>query len=213
MKISTEWLGELVALPDNLDEALLMAGLNVEAREGEILELEITSNRGDWLSAAGIAREIGALTGARVRLPYIELDESGPKLEGRLTVAIENPADCARYVARLVEGVSIGPSPAWMQQRLNDCGVRPINNVVDVSNYVMLEMGQPLHCFDWDKISGAQIMVRRAHEGERLTTLDETERELSPELLAICDADGPIALAGVMGGADSEVTEATTRAF
>ena len=210
MKISTEWLGELVALPDNLDEALLMAGLGVEGREGERLELEITSNRGDWLSAAGIAREIGALTGARVRLPYIELDESGPPLEGRLSVAIENPADCARYVARLVEGVAVGPSPAWMQGRLLDCGVRPINNVVDVSNYVMLEMGQPLHCFDFDKIGGAQIVVRRAQEGETLTTLDEIERELSPELLAICDADGPIALAGVMGGAESEVTESTT---
>ena len=210
MKISTEWLGEYVPLPDNLDDALLMAGLGVEAREGEVLELEITSNRGDWLSALGIAREIGALTGARVRPPYIELDESGPALEGRLSVAIENPADCARYVARLVEGVTIGPSPAWMQRRLSECGVRPINNVVDVSNYVMLELGQPLHCFDFDKVSGAQIRVRRAQSGETLTTLDEIERELSPEMLAICDANGPIALAGVMGGANSEVTEATT---
>ena len=210
MRISTEWLGEYVPLPDNLDDALLMAGLGVESREGEVLELEITSNRGDWLSALGIAREIGALTGARVRPPYIELDESGAALEGRLSVSIENPADCARYVARLVESVTIGPSPDWMQKRLNECGVRPINNVVDVSNYVMLEMGQPLHCFDWDKLGGAQIVVRRARDGEKLTTLDETERELSPEMLAICDANGPIALAGVMGGADSEVTETTT---
>ncbi len=210
MRISTEWLGEYVALPDNLDDALLLAGLNVEGREGDVLELEITSNRGDWLSALGIAREIGALTGARARPPYIELDESGSALEGRLTVAIEDAADCARYVARLVEGVTLGPSPDWMQKRLNDCGVRPINNVVDVSNYVMLEMGQPLHCFDFDKVGGAQIIVRRAAEGETLTTLDEIERKLSPEMLAICDSDGPIAIAGVMGGAASEVTEATT---
>ena len=209
MRISTNWLSEYVALPDNIDDALLMAGLNVESREGENLELEITSNRGDWLSALGIAREIGALTGARVRPPYVELDESGPMLEGRLTVEIENPADCARYVARLVEGVQVGPSPDWMQKRLTECGVRPINNVVDVSNYVMLELGQPLHCFDFDKIGGAQIVVRRARDGEKLTTLDEVERELSPEMLAICDANGAVAVAGVMGGADTEVTAAT----
>ncbi len=210
MRISTNWLDEYVALPENLDDALLMAGLNVESREGNDLELEITSNRGDWLSALGIAREIGAMTGARVRPPYIELTDNGPMLEGRLTVEIENPADCARYVARLVEGVKIGPSPEWMQKRLTECGVRPINNVVDVSNYVMLELGQPLHCFDFDKISGAHITVRRAHEGETLTTLDEIERELSPEMLAICDSHGAVAVAGVMGGANSEVTETTT---
>ena len=209
MKISTEWLGEYVPLPDNLDDTLLMAGLGVESHEGGVLELEITSNRGDWLSALGIARELGALSGARVRPPYIELGESGPALEGRLSVSIENPADCARYVARLVEGVTIGPSPAWMQRRLSDCGVRPINNVVDVSNYVMLELGQPLHCFDFDKIGGAQVVVRRARAGEKLVTLDEVERELTPEMLAICDANGPIALAGVMGGAASEVTDKT----
>ncbi len=210
MRISTQWLGELVALPENLDDALLLAGLNVEGREGDVLELEITSNRGDWLSAVGIAREIGALSGARVRPPFIDLDESGPALEGRLSVSIENAADCARYVARLVEGVAVGPSPDWMQTRLIECGVRPINNVVDVSNYVMLEMGQPLHCFDWDKISGAQIVVRRAVEGETLTTLDEVERVLSPEMLAICDVQGAVAVAGVMGGAGSDVTAATS---
>ena len=209
MRISTHWLSEYVALPANLDDALLMAGLNVESREGENLELEITSNRGDWLSALGIAREIGAMSGARVRAPYIELVENGAPIEGRLSVEIENPADCARYVARLVEGVTIGPSPDWMQSRLTECGVRPINNVVDVSNYVMLELGQPLHCFDFDQIQGAQIVVRRAREGEKLTTLDEIERELSPEMLAICDERGPVAVAGVMGGANSEVTDST----
>ena len=210
MRISTQWLGEYVALPENLDDALLLAGLNVEGREGDVLELEITSNRGDWLSAVGIAREIGALTGARARPPFIDFDESGAPLEGRFRISIENAADCARYVARLVEGVTVGPSPAWMQTRLAECGVRAINNVVDVSNYVMLEMGQPLHCFDFDKISGAQIMVRRAVAGETLTTLDEVERVLTPEMLAICDANGPIAIAGVMGGANSEVTAATS---
>ena len=209
MKISTQWLGEYVALPDNLDDTLLMAGLGVEARDGDRLELEVTSNRGDWLSALGLAREIGAMTGARVRAPFVELAETGAAIEGRVRVEIENPADCARYVARLVEGVAVGPSPDWMQQRLSDCGVRPINNVVDVSNYVMIELGQPLHCFDFDKISGAVLTVRRARAGETLTTLDAVERELSPEMLVICDANGPLALAGVMGGAASEVTGQT----
>lgn len=210
MRISTDWLGEFVALPEKLDDTLLMAGLGVEEHDGEQLELEVTSNRGDWLSALGIAREIGAMTGARVRAPFIDLHETGIPIEDRVAVSIENPADCARYVARLVQGVQVGSSPDWMQKRLLDCGVRPINNVVDISNYVMLELGQPLHCFDADKISTNQIEVRRARESETLTTLDGVERELSPEMLAICDANGPIALAGVMGGADSEVSDATT---
>ena len=210
MRISTQWLGEYVALPDDLESTLLMAGLGVEGREGEVLELEVTSNRGDWLCALGIAREIGAMTGARVRPPLIELAETGAPIEGIVSVEIENPADCGRYIARLVEGVTVAPAPAWMQERLLECGVRPINNVVDVSNYVMLELGQPLHCFDFDRIGGSKISVRRARQGEHLVTLDGIERELSPEMLAICDAAGPIALAGVMGGAASEVTEQTT---
>ena len=210
MRISTQWLADYVALPDNLDEALLMAGLGVEEHDGDVLELEVTSNRGDWLSAQGIAREIGAMTGARARAPFVELQETGAPIEGMVSVEIENPADCARYVARLVTGVTVAPSPPWMQQRLLECGVRPINNVVDVSNYVMLELGQPLHCFDFNCIGGAKIVVRRAREGETLVTLDGVERSLSPEMLVICDCNAPIALAGVMGGAASEVTEATT---
>ena len=208
MRISTQWLGEFVPLPapDKLDDTLLMAGLGVESHQGDVLELEVTSNRGDWLSALGLAREIGAMTGARARVPFIELHETGAPLE--LAVELENPADCARYVARLVRGVKVAPSPEWMQTRLLECGVRPINNVVDISNYVMLELGQPLHCFDFDKVSG-DIGVRRAREGETLTTLDGVSRELTPEMLAICDANGPIALAGVMGGAASEVTDGT----
>lgn len=211
MRISAEWLGEYVALPplDKLEDVLLMAGLGIESREGERLELEVTSNRGDWLCATGLAREIGAMTQARFRTPQPDVEEDGAPLEGRVRVEIEEPADCARYVARLVEGVRVGESPEWMRKRLLDCGVRPINNVVDVSNYVMLEWGQPLHTFDFDRISGALITVRRARAGETLTTLDGIERQLSPEVLAICDENGPIAVAGVMGGAASEVTPNT----
>ncbi len=211
MRISAEWLGEFVALPplDKLENTLLMAGLGIESRDDERFELEVTSNRGDWLCATGIAREIAAMTEARFRAPSPDVEEDGPAIEGRVSVEIENPADCPRYVARLVEGVSIGPSPEWMQGRLLDCGVRPINNVVDVTNYVMLEWGQPLHAFDFDKIAGGKIIVRRAQNGEKLTTLDENERELSGEILTICDQSGPIAIAGLMGGAESEVSAST----
>ncbi|PQV62989.1 phenylalanyl-tRNA synthetase beta subunit [Abditibacterium utsteinense] len=210
MRISAEWLGEFVALPplEKLEETLLMAGLGIESREGERLELEVTSNRGDWLCATGIAREIAAMNEARFRAPFPDVEESGPSLVGRALVDVESSADCPRYVARLVEGVQIGESPDWMQKRLLDCGVRPINNVVDVTNYVMLEWGQPLHAFDFDKIAG-KMTVRRARDSEKLVTLDGVERELSPEILAICDESGPIAVAGLMGGENSEVSDAT----
>ncbi len=211
MRISAEWLGEFVALPplEKLEETLLMAGLGIEARDGEKFELEVTSNRGDWLCATGIAREIAAMTEARFRAPRADVEESGASIFGRVQVEVENFADCPRYTARLVEGVRICESPGWMQRRLLDCGVRPINCVVDVSNYVMLEVGQPLHAFDFDKISGGKIEVRRARAGEKLVTLDETERQLSPEILAICDQKGPIAIAGLMGGQNSEVSDST----
>ncbi len=185
-----------------------MAGLGIDGREGDRFELEVTSNRGDWLCATGLAREIGAMTEARYRAPAPDVDEDGPTIEGRVEVSILAPDDCARYCARLIEGVKIGPSPEWMQKRLLDCGVRPINNVVDATNYVMLEWGQPLHAFDFDRLGGS-IVVRRAVEGEKLQTLDGQERTLSSDLLVIADAEKPVAIAGVMGGADTEVSDAT----
>ena len=211
MRISAEWLGEYVSLPplDKLEEVLLGAGLEIESREGERFELAVTSNRGDWLCATGLAREIAAMTNARFRAPLPDVDEDGPAIAARVFVDIENPADCARYVARLVEGVQIAPSPDWMQKRLLDCGVRPINNVVDVTNYVMLEWNQPLHAFDFDALKNGQIGVRRARDGEVLATLDDVDRELSPDNLVITSGDFPIAVAGVMGGVSTEVNEST----
>jgi len=211
MKISAEWLGEFVPLPplDKLEETLLLAGLGIESRDGERFELEVTSNRGDWLCATGIAREVGAMTEARFRAPAPDVEEDGSPLQGRVAVSIENPDDCARYCARLVEGVKVGPSPEWVQKRLLDCGVRPINNIVDATNYVMLEWGQPLHAFDFARISG-KIEVRRAREGETLTTLDGQERTLSPDVLIIADGPNAVAVAGVMGGAATEVSDETT---
>jgi len=175
-----------------------------------VFDLEVTPNRPDCLSVLGIAREVAALTKQEVRLPSSSYDEAGPEVEKHVSVEIADPDLCRRYCASLIEGVKVGPSPAWMQQRLAACGMRPINNIVDITNYVMLEYGQPLHAFDFQRIGGAKIIVRRARSGEKLTSLDGVERALSPEMLVIADQAIPVAIAGVMGGASSEVTEITT---
>lgn len=175
-----------------------------------VLDLEVTPNRPDCLSVLGVAREAAALTGQRVEVPPPAYQESGPAIGSRVTVEIADPGLCRRYCASLIDGIRIGPSPPWMQQRLAACGMRPINNIVDITNYVMLEYGQPLHAFDFGRIGGARIVVRRARPGEKLTTLDGVDRDLGPEMLVIADQSVPVAIAGVMGGADSEVTPATT---
>jgi phenylalanyl-tRNA synthetase beta chain len=213
MRISTQWLNELVETPsvEELGHVFEMAGIGVEDydADSDVWTLEVTSNRGDWLSANGLAREIAAMTGKRFGTSS-GASESTPALE-QVSVEIENPEECARYCALLIEGVTVGDSPEWLQNRLIECGMRPVNNIVDVTNFVMLERGQPLHAFDADKVLGQKIIVRRAKNGETITTLDEVERELSGEILVIADAENPIAVAGVMGGRDSEVTENTTR--
>ncbi|MCL4535254.1 MAG: phenylalanine--tRNA ligase subunit beta [Bacteroidetes bacterium] len=171
-----------------------------------ILDIEPTPNRGDLLSIVGVAREVAALTGQQVRMPSI------PEVPVRdiIGLEIQDPDLCSRYSASLIRGVRIGPSPKWMRDRLLSAEQRPINNVVDVTNYVMLELNQPLHSFDYSRISGGRIIVRRARGGEVLQTLDGTDRALSPDMLVIADARHPVAVAGVMGGYASEVTEATS---
>ncbi|MBI2869263.1 MAG: phenylalanine--tRNA ligase subunit beta [Chloroflexi bacterium] len=175
-----------------------------------VFDLEVTPNRPDCLSVIGIAREVSALTGENLRLPEPAYGEAAPPVEERLTVEIIEPELCPRYCASLVTGVRLGPSPAWMQERLLACGMRPINNIVDITNYVMLEYGQPLHAFDYDKVQGKGIIVRRARSGETTATLDGVSRVLSDNTLVIADKARAVALAGVMGGANSEVTESTT---
>lgn len=175
-----------------------------------VFDLDVTPNRPDCLSVLGVAREVAALTKQEMRLPSASYDETGPEIEKHVSVEIADPDLCRRYCASLIEGAKIGSSPAWMQQRLIACGMRPINNIVDITNYVMLEYGQPLHAFDFPKIGGARIIVRRARAGEKLTSLDGVDRELHPDMLVIADQAIPVAIAGVMGGADSEVTEVTT---
>jgi phenylalanyl-tRNA synthetase beta chain len=180
-----------------------------------VLDVEITPNMARCMSMLGVAREVAALTGGRVRLPEAPLRRGGPAIDGLVAVEIGDPALCARYTATLLTGMRIGPSPAWLQRRLKLAGVRPINNVVDVTNYVMLEWGQPLHAFDYDALVRRaegipRIVVRSARPGESLVTLDGVTRPLTPERLLITDAAGPIAVAGVMGGAETEVTAGTT---
>ena len=175
-----------------------------------VFDLEITPNRPDCLSVIGIAREVAALTGESASLPDVTYKEVSPSVAEQASVEIIDPDLCPRYCATLITGVKIAESPPWLQQRLLACGQRPINNIVDITNYVMLEYGQPLHAFDYRLVRGKKIIVRRAGEGESFTTLDGVERVLSRNMLVIADGEGSVALAGIMGGANSEVAEDTT---
>src|SRR6267378_613111 len=186
----------------------LVAALGLD---DHVLDVEITPNRPDCLSIVGIARELSALTGARFRPPAVALKESGAPARALARVAIEAPDLCYRFTARVIRGVTIGPSPAWLQARLRAVGLRPISNVVDATNYVLWELGQPLHAYDHAAVADGTIVVRRAREGERFTTLDGQERQLDASMLVIADPRRAIGLAGVMGGANTEVTEKTTR--
>jgi phenylalanyl-tRNA synthetase beta chain len=174
-----------------------------------VLELEVTPNRPDCLSLIGIAREVAALYGTQLRKPELTLAEAGRPVADLTRVAVEDAAGCPRYTARILTGVKIGPSPAWMQKRLELAGIRAINNVVDITNYVMLECGHPLHAFDQALLAEGRIVVRRAQAGEKMKTLDGLERELTPATLVIADAAQPVALAGVMGGGNSEIRATT----
>ena len=174
-----------------------------------ILDAEVTSNRPDCLSILGVAHEVAAITGESVTEPDYSYPEEGPDIDSTVSIEIADPDLCYRYTASLITDVKIGPSPRWLQDTLIKAGQRPINNVVDITNYVMLEYGQPLHAFDFEKCRDATIIVRAAREGETLTTLDGQERKLGPPMLTIADSHDAVGLAGVMGGASSEMTEDT----
>ncbi|HEY3041646.1 MAG TPA: phenylalanine--tRNA ligase subunit beta [Pyrinomonadaceae bacterium] len=217
MLISYNWLRELTGTkltPLELRERLTMVGLAIDAvdeTEGDsVLDVEVPSNRPDCLSHLGIAREVSVIEKSKVQRPKTK----DPKTEGRAAdyakVEIQDPDLCPRYAARIVRGVKIAPSPAWLAKRLGEIGQRPINNVADITNYVLHELGQPLHAFDLAKLAEQRIIVRRAKSGEKLKTLDDVERTLDSEMLVIADARRPVALAGIMGGLDSEISDATT---
>ncbi|HEV7747113.1 MAG TPA: phenylalanine--tRNA ligase subunit beta [Pyrinomonadaceae bacterium] len=217
MLISYNWLRELTATaltPLELRERLTMVGLAVDAvdeREGDsVIDVEVPSNRPDCLSHIGIAREVAVIEKSKVQSPKSNVFQTAGKASDFTSVEIEDTKLCARYAARIVRGVKIGPSPEWLQTRLSEIGQRPINNVADITNYVLLEFGQPLHAFDLAKLTEQRIIVRRANAGEKLTTLDGVERKLDEQVLVIADAKQPVALAGIMGGLDSEISTATT---
>lgn len=175
-----------------------------------VYEFELTANRADCFSMVGLSREFGIMTNQKALFPVIMVNENGESIEGKASVAIEAHNLCTRFTSRLVTNVTIEPSPLWMQNRLRNSGIRPINNVVDVTNYVMLELGQPMHAYDYDCVADHTLIARRAKAGETLTTLDGNERELNESMLIIADTKGPIGVAGVMGGLTSEVTDKTT---
>ena len=174
-----------------------------------VLELEITPNRPDCLSLIGVAREVRAETGNEIELPEVNIQEDGTDICEITSVTIDAPDLCPRYAARVIRGIKIGESPTWLKQRLESVGIGVINNIVDVTNFVLMEYGQPLHAFDYHKLGENRIVVRRAAAGEKITTLDEEERKLTPDMLVIADAEKPVALAGIMGGYESEITDAT----
>jgi len=211
---SYNWLREYVPTdlsPQEVAERLTRIGLNVDAIEvlpdGDArLVVEVTANRPDCLGHIGIARELAAALNVQLRLPDAAYAESATPCEKKVRVAIEAPDLCPLYTARLIEGVTIGPSPDWLRQRLEAVGIRPVSNIVDVTNYVMMETGQPLHAFDFARLAEGRIVVRRARAGERFVAIDHSEHALSPERLVIADAHRPVALAGVMGGAETEIS-------
>jgi phenylalanyl-tRNA synthetase beta chain len=217
MYISYEWLKELTDTklsPAELRERLTMVGLAIDAVEEHngdaVIDVEVPSNRPDCLSHVGIAREVSVIEKGHVRLPGSEAPGTDGRAADFTSVKIVDPDLCPRYAARLVRGVKIGPSPDWLVKRLETIGQRPINNVADVTNYVLHELGQPLHAFDFEKLSGRRIIVRRANAGEKLKTLDGVERTLTNDMLVIADAEKGVALAGIMGGQDSEISTQTT---
>lgn len=217
MLVPVEWIREYVDFdlaPEALAEQLTMAGLEVEEIKDiagqKVFATYVTPNRSDLLSVIGVARNISALCDTPLKLPTVEATEGETEIQGLVSVDVQSPANCPRYSTRVITGVKIVTSPKWMQERLIAAGMRPINNVVDATNYVLLEMGQPLHAFDYDLVADHKIIVRQAAAGEKITTIDGEERELNPKVLVIADAKRPIAVAGVMGGFHSEVSSKTT---
>lgn len=173
-------------------------------------ELGLTPNRPDCLSVVGVAREVAAMVGRRLQLPHLPLTEEGPEIAAETSVTVSEPDLCPRYAARLIRGVRIGPSPDWLVRKVEGVGLRSINNVVDVTNYVLMELGHPLHAFDFSRLRGGRIEVKKAAEGETFTTLDSQPRQLNHHDLTICDAEGAVALAGIMGGENSEIQPDTS---
>ena len=226
MKVQVDWLKEYTEIDvpaDELGHVLTMAGLEIESHEtvdlpdgekSEVLELNVTPNRGYCLSHIGVAREVSALLNKSLKLSdpikALATKSGAVAVEDRVSVENLEPELCPRYCALVIENVKVGPSPKWLKDRLIAIGLRPINNIVDITNFVMMEYGQPLHAFDRGLLAGNKIVIRRAKKGEPFASLDGTELKLEPDALVIADGDRPVALAGIMGGTNSQVSEATS---
>lgn len=217
MLVSWNWLRQYVPVAASVEEVadrLTMSGLNLEefhpVGEDVVIDLEVTSNRPDCLGHLGVAREVAALYDCPLQHPPATVKEITEPVANAVSVKIDSPDLCPQYIARVIRGVKIGPSPAWMQKRLQTVGIACINNVVDITNYVMLECAQPLHAFDYDKLDGKQIIVRRAATGEKLKAINQKEYALTTDQCVIADAKRPVALAGVMGGFETEISASTT---
>ena len=218
MRVPVDWLRDYCDADwdvARVAEALTMAGLEVEEIEGDgdrlAIVTEVTSNRPDLLSIVGVARELSALSGRRLKMPTVRLSGRAADVGTAASVTNEAPDLCPRYTARVIEDVAVGPSPPWLVRRLESAGLRSINNVVDVTNYVLYEIGQPLHAFDLEKLRGGRIVVRRGRPGERMTAIDGTRCALDDSMLVIADESRAVAIAGVMGGLDTEIGDGTTR--
>ena len=216
MIISHNWLNEYVDASmsrDDLTHRLTMSGLNLEGTEtvgdDTAIDLEVTSNRPDCLGHIGVAREVAVLFGKQLALPAVETTSTSEKTADATSVDIECLDLCPQYIARVIQGVKVGPSPDWMQRRLQTLGLTPVNNVVDITNYVLMECGQPLHTFDFDKLVEGRIVVRRARKGETIEAIDHKTYELTEDMCVIADARNPVAIGGVMGGAATEISEGT----
>lgn len=216
MKISYNWLKEYAYFylsPEELADKLTNAGLVVadmkSVEDDYCLEIEVTSNRSDCLGIIGIAREVIAAVGGDLHVPETHFETVNPGVTKFINVAVEDSVLCPHYTARVVRHVTVRPSPEWMQKRLTCIGIRPVNNIVDITNYVMMETGQPIHAFDLDKISHQKIMVRRALDGEEIVVINGARRALFHDMLVIADSKRPVAIAGVMGGKETEVSDST----
>ncbi|MBW7989596.1 MAG: phenylalanine--tRNA ligase subunit beta [Planctomycetes bacterium] len=217
MKISLNWLSDYIETglgADQIAEILSDMGFPCEGIEhldnDVVIDVEVTSNRGDCLGHIGVARELAAATGKKLKISDIELDELDKDVTEFAGVEIAEPDLCGRYTARIIDGVKVAQSPEWLKKRLEAIGVRSVNNVVDATNYAMMETAQPPHAFDYAKINDGKIIVRKARPGERLTSIDGSQCDLNTDMVVIADTQGPVAIAGVMGGLDSEVSETTT---
>ena len=223
MKVQVDWLKEYVEIDKpaaELGHMLTMAGLEIESHElldeekGDVLELNVTPNRGYCLSHLGVAREVSVLMGVRFNPPeaLAGLEKKwGSSVPIAQKILVENHEEnlCPRYAALVIENIKPGPSPKWLCDRLHAIGLRPINNIVDITNFVMMEYGQPLHAFDRELLSGNKIIIRKAKKQELFTGLDGSELKLGPDALVIADAEKPVALAGIMGGVNSQVSDTT----